>query len=206
MAPKPNVYIVDDDEPVRHALSLLLLATGFGVRSFGSAQDFLVDARELAPGCLVSDVRMPGIDGLELTKTLTERSMPFPVVLITGHADMTIAMRAMKAGAVDFVEKPFSRETVLESIARALDRLERSWHETETVEEARTHLALLTEREHQVLQCLLAGQPNKIIAHDLGISRRTVEGHRARIMDKMQARSLSQLVRLALAAGIKIAP
>jgi two-component system response regulator FixJ len=208
MTPKPNVYIVivDGEEPVRHSLALQLLAAGFGVRSFGSAQDFLDAAPGLALGCLVSDVRMPGIDGLELLRTLTERDMPFPVVLITSHPDIAIAVHAMKAGAVDFVEKPFSEEAILDSIARAQDRLERSRKDTEAGEAARARLALLTEREREVLEGLVAGLPNKTVAYELGISPRTVEMHRARIMDKMQARSLSHLVRLTLAVGIEIAP
>jgi two-component system response regulator FixJ len=206
MAPKRNIYVVDDDEAVRHALALQLSTAGFAVRSFGSAQGFLDGAAALAPGCLVSDIRMPGIDGLELLKTLTERNMSFPVVFITGHADVAIAVRAIKAGAVDFVEKPFSEDAILESIAQAQDRLERSRLETERGEAAHELLALLTERERQVLEALVAGRPNKTVAYDLGISRRTVEVHRARIMDKMRAHSLSQLVRLALAAGIQIAP
>ncbi len=205
MALMPNVYIVDDDMMVRHLLGQVLSAAGFAARSFGSAQDFLDAAPGLAPGCVVADVRMAGIDGLELLKMLAERDMPFPVVVISGHADVPMAVRAMKTGAVDFVEKPFSGATILDSIARAQDRLARSREETEAAEEARARLALLTEREREVLEGLAAGLPNKTVAYDLGISPRTVEAHRARIMEKMQARNLSHLVRLALAAGIGIA-
>jgi two-component system, LuxR family, response regulator FixJ len=206
MAPKRNVYIVDDNEPVRFALALQLSSVGFAVRSFGAAQDFLDGAPELAPGCLVSDIRLPGIDGLELLKTLIDRNMPFPVVLITGHADTALAVRAIRAGAVDFVEKPFTEAAILESIAQAQDRLDRSPQETEAGESAQALLALLTERERQVLEAIVAGLPNKTVAHNLGTSPYTVEVHRARIMDKMRARSLSHLVRLALAAGIEISP
>ncbi len=206
MVSKANVYIVDDDEPIRDSLSLQLSSAGFMVRSFGSAQGFLDAAPALAPGCLVSDVRMPDMDGLELLRRLTERAMPFTVVVMTGYADVPVAVRAMKAGAVDFVEKPFSEEAILGSIALAQDRLTRSREEGEVAEAARARLALLTERERQVLEGLAAGLPNKSVAYDLGISPRTVEVHRARIMEKMQASNLSHLVRLALAAGIEIGP
>ncbi len=206
MVSKANVYIVDDDEPIRDSLSLQLSSAGFMVRSFGSAQGFLDAAPALAPGCLVSDVRMPDMDGLELLRRLTERAMPFTVVVMTGYADVPIAVRAMKAGAVDFVEKPFSEEAILGSIALAQDRLARGREEGEAAEAARARLALLTERERQVLEGLAAGLPNKSVAYDLGISARTVEVHRARIMEKMQARNLSHLVRIALAAGIDIGP
>ncbi len=204
MAPRLNVYIVDDDEPIRDSLGLQLETAGFAVRSFGSAQGFLDAAPGLAPGCLVSDVRMPDMDGLELLRLLAERAMPFVVVVMTGYADVPVAVRAMKAGAVDFVEKPFTEEAILDSIALAQQRLARSREETEAGEAARARLALLTERERQVLEGLAAGLPNKTVAYDLGISPRTVEVHRARIMEKMQARNLSHLVRLALAAGIAI--
>ncbi len=205
MTLKPAVYIVDDDVFARHILGQVLSAAGFAARGFGSAQDFLDAAPGLEPGCLVADVRMPGIDGLELLKMLTERAMPFPAVVISGHADVPMAVRAMKTGAVDFVEKPFSGEVILDSIARAQDRLARSRNEADAAEAARMRLALLTERERQVLEGLVAGLPNKTLSYDLGISPRTVETHRARIMDKMQARNLSHLVRLTLAAGIEIA-
>jgi two-component system, LuxR family, response regulator FixJ len=198
----PNVYIVDDDVMAGRLLGQVLSAAGFAARSFASAQDFLDAAPWLAPGCLVADVRMPGIDGLELLRRLTERAMPFPAVMISGYADIPMAVRAIKIGAVEFVEKPFSEETILGSIARAQDRLARSGEETDA---ARARLALLTEREREVLEGLVAGLPNKTLAYDLGISVRTVEGYRARVMEKMQARNLSHLVRLALVAGIEIA-
>jgi two-component system, LuxR family, response regulator FixJ len=201
----PNVYVVDDDVMVRHVLSQMLSGAGFAARSFGSAEDFLDAAPTLAPGCLVADVRMPGMNGLELLQTLVKRDMSFPVVVMTAHADVPMAVGAIKAGAVDFVEKPFSGEAILGSIARAQDRLQRRRAEIAMAEAAHAHLARLTRRDRQVLECLVAGQPNKVIAYELGLSRRTVEHYRARIMAKMQAASLSGLVRLALAAGIKIA-
>lgn len=204
MPSKLNVYIVDDDEPIRDSLSLQLDAAGFAVRSFGSAQGFLAVASALAPGCLVSDIRMPDMDGLELLRVLNERAMPFGVVMMTGYADVPIAVRAMKAGAVDFIEKPFTEDAILDSIALAQEWLARSREESEAAEAARARVALLTEREREVLQGLAAGLPNKTVAYDLGISPRTVEVHRARIMEKLEARNLSHLVRLALAAGIAI--
>jgi two-component system, LuxR family, response regulator FixJ len=178
---------------------------GFAARSFASAQDFLDAVPWLAPGCLVADVRMPGIDGLELLRRLTERAMPFPAVMISGYADIPMAVRAIKIGAIEFVEKPFSEETILGSVARAQDRLARSGEETNAADAARARLALLTEREREVLEGLVAGLPNKTLAYDLGISVRTVENYRARIMEKMQAPNLSHLVRLALVAGVEIA-
>lgn len=205
MAPRPNVYIVDDDEPVRRSLAMQLSAAGFAVLSFASAQAFLDAAPGLAAGCLISDIRMPGMDGLELVRILTERDLPFPVVVMTGHADLAVAVRALRVGAIDFIEKPFSEEAIVESIGRAQDRLERTRKDTEAGETARARLALLTERERQVLQGLVSGLPNKTVAYNLGISQRTVEVYRARTMEKMQARSLSHLVRLALAAGIDFA-
>jgi two-component system, LuxR family, response regulator FixJ len=204
-APKPAVYVVDDDEPVRASLALQLSTAGFPVESFVLAHDFLDAAPTLGPGCVISDVRMPGMDGLELIRHLGERGLRFPVVIMTGHADVAIAVRAMKAGAVDFVVKPFSEETILAALALAQERLEQTRIETGTADAAHARLVLLSERERQVLEGLVAGLPNKTVAYDLGISPRTVEVHRAHIMDKMQCRSLSQLVRLALAAGIDIA-
>jgi two-component system, LuxR family, response regulator FixJ len=201
----PNVYVVDDDVMVRHVLSQMLSGAGFAARGFSSAQDFLDAAPWLTPGCIVADVRMPGIDGLQLLRTLTEREMPFPVVIITGHANVPMAVRAIKTGAVDFLEKPFSEEAILGSIVRAQDRLGQSPREFEAGETARARVAALTNRERQVLEGVVAGLPNKTVAYDLGISTRTVDYYRARVMEKMQASSLSHLVRLALAAGIKIA-
>lgn len=199
-----NVYIVDDDVMVRHVLGQTLSTAGFAARGFGSAQDFLDAAPRLAPGCLVADIRIPGIDGLQLLRTLTEREMLFPVVIITGHANVPMAVRAIKTGAVHFLEKPFSEEAILGSVAQAQDRLGQSPREIETGEMAQARVAALTNRERQVLEGLVAGLPNKTVAYDLGISIRTVQYYRARVMEKMRASSLSHLVRLALAGGIEI--
>jgi len=202
MAADQLIYVVDDDEAVRDSLSLLLEARGHTVRSFASAREFLTAAPSLRPGCLIADIRMPEMDGLELQQRLIERALRFPLIVITGHGDVPLAVRTMKAGAIDFIEKPFAAETILSSAAAALARLAESGDRDPLAETATAKLALLTPREREVLQGLLAGLPNKSIAYDLAISPRTVEIHRARVMDKMGARSLSELIRMSLAAGV----
>jgi two-component system response regulator FixJ len=197
------IYLVDDDEAVRDSLSLLLETRGFTVRAFASAQEFLAAAPSLRPGVLVSDVRMPEMDGLELQQHLAERGFSFPLIIITGHGDVALAVQAMKAGALDFIEKPFAAETILNAAATALERLGEPVDGNPLAATAAVRLALLTPREREVLEGLLAGLPNKSIAYDLAISPRTVEIHRARVMEKMAARSLSELVRLSLAAGLQ---
>jgi two-component system, LuxR family, response regulator FixJ len=200
------VYIVDDDEAVRDSLSVLLESKGYAVKSFVSAPEFLSAAPLLPVGCLIVDIRMPEMDGLELQQHLTDRSLDFPLIVITGHGDVPLAVRAMKAGAVDFIEKPFASEAILSSLEAALSRLTTPSEEDPAKAAATAKLALLSSRELQVLQGLLGGLPNKSIAYDLGISPRTVEIHRARLMDKTGARSLSGLIRLALAAGVQPSP
>jgi two-component system, LuxR family, response regulator FixJ len=197
------VYIVDDDEAVRDSLLVLLESKAYAVRSFGSAPEFLAAAPSLPVGCLIADIRMPEMDGLELQQHLIDRSLHFPLIVITGHGDVPLAVRAMKAGAVDFIEKPFASEAILNSLDTALARSSTPSEQDPTAVAAATKLALLSPREREVLEGLLAGLPNKTIAYDLAISPRTVEIHRARVMDKMAARSLSELVRLALAAGVR---
>ena len=200
------VYIVDDDDAVRDSLSVLLESKAYIVRSFGSAPEFLAAAPSLPVGCLIADIRMPEMDGLELQQHLIERSLHFPMIVITGHGDVPLAVRAMKAGAIDFIEKPFASEAILESIGAALSRLAAPDERDPAAVAAAAKLALLSPREREVLEGLLAGLPNKSIAYDLAISPRTVEIHRARVMDKMGARSLSELIRLALAAGARPSP
>jgi two-component system, LuxR family, response regulator FixJ len=203
MSSKRCVYIVDDDAAVRDSLSVLLEAKGHAVRSFGSAPDFLTAAPLLPVGCLIVDIRMPEMDGLELQQHLIDRSLDFPLIVITGHGDVPLAVRAMKAGAVDFIEKPFASRAILDSIEVAFSRLATPGERDPIAVAAATKLGLLSPREREVLGGLLAGLPNKTIAYDLAISPRTVEIHRARVMDKMGARSLSELIRLALAAGVQ---
>lgn len=197
------VYIVDDDEAVRDSLSVLLEAIGHTVRTFGLARDFLEAAPTLPVGCLIADIRMPGMDGLELQRALNEQALHFPMIVITGHGDVPLAVRAMKAGALDFIEKPFAAPTILAGVEAALSRIESAERRDPAAQAALAKLELLSPREREVLEGLLAGLPNKTIAYDLAISPRTVEIHRARVMDKMGARSLSELIRLALAAGLQ---
>lgn len=197
------VYIVDDDDAVRDSLSVLLEAVGHRVRKFGLARDFLDAAPTLPSGCVIVDIRMPEMDGLELQRALNEQALDFVVIVITGHGDVPLAVRAMKAGALDFIEKPFATPTILASVEAALSRLESVEERDPVAEAALAKLELLSPREREVLEGLLAGLPNKTIAYDLAISPRTVEIHRARVMDKMGARSLSELIRCALAAGLQ---
>src|SRR5208337_3282232 len=206
MPPERCAYIVDDDEAVRDSLSALLTSNTYTVKSFGSAPEFLAAAPSLPLGCLIVDIRMPEMDGLELQQRLGERGLDFPLIVISGHGEVPLAVRAMKAGAVDFIEKPFSSEAILNSLDLALSRLAAPNEQDLVAASAAAKLTLLSSRERQVLEGLLAGRPNKTIAYDLAISPRTVEIHRARVMDKMGARSLSELVRFALAAGVRPNP
>ena len=197
----PRVYVVDDDE---HILRLLgrQLGTEYDVMCFSSAIHFLDASGSLPPGCLILDVNMPELNGLEVQRRLAARNLRFPTIMITGLGELSIAVQAMKAGAIDFVEKPFRRNTIIDSIRLAQHHLAPADTGSDDAVVAKTRLAMLSARERQVLDGLVAGLPNKSIAYDLGISPRTVEMHRAHIMTKMEARSLSALVRGALAAGI----
>ena len=206
MADDRLVYVVDDDEAVRESLSALLEARSYTVRTFGLARDFLAAAPTLRPGCLVADIRMPEMDGLEMQQHLNERGLDFPLIMVTGHGDVPLAVRAMKAGAIDCFEKPFAAEAIVAGINAALARLAASDAADPVAAGAAARLALLSPREREVLQGLLAGLPNKSIAYDLAISPRTVEIHRARVMDKMGAKSLSELIRMSLAAGLQPKP
>ena len=204
MKPKARVYILDDDDAVRDSLSFQLETAGYQVTGFASGMDFLRVAPTLDAGCLILDVRMPEIDGMDLQSRLNDMNLGFSVIMMTGHGDVALAVRAMRAGAIDFVEKPFSEEAILESIRLALGRTRRAGTESRETDVATARLAALSCREREVMEGLVAGQPNKMIAFELGLSPRTVEVHRARIMDKTQARSVPELVRLALAAGVQI--
>ena len=201
--PEPpwTVFVVDDDAPVRDSLAFLLEAAGFPVRTFASAEAFLDALRPDWQGCLLTDVRMPGLSGVELQETLSRRGVELPVIVMTGHGDVPLAVRAMKAGAVDFLEKPFDDAQLIERLEQC--RAEDAARRARRAARARRREALerLTPRERQVLACLVAGKPNKIIAAELGISPRTVEVHRARVLEKLGARSLPELVRIALEAG-----
>ena len=203
MTDNRHVYIVDDDDAVRDSLSVLLQASGYRVRSFGLAREFLDAAPNLPFGCLIVDIRMPEMDGLELQRQLAARSLNFPLIVITGHGDVPLAVRAMRGGAIDFIEKPFATGAILAGIEMARARLTTTGADDPTAAAAAARLGWLSPREREVLEGLLAGLPNKSIACELGISPRTVEIHRARVMDKMAAKSLSALIRLSLAAGLQ---
>ncbi len=196
------VHLIDDDDAVRHSLAFVLTAAGHAVRVYELGSAFLAALQTLQPGCIVSDVRMPGVDGLELLRKLRELGVDMPVIIITGHADVPLAVEAMKAGASDFIEKPFDDETLLRAIHVALESYEASSDRDAERAEIRGRLNSLTPREREVLDGLLAGYPNKTIAYDLKLSPRTVEVHRGNVMAKMGATSLSSLVRMALTAKV----
>lgn len=194
------VHVIDDDVDVRQSLAFLLSTAGLAVRVHDSAVAFLKVLPDAQPGCVVTDIRMPEMDGLELQRRLAELKSGFPVIVMTGHGDVPMAVEAMKAGAVDFIEKPFDDETLLSAIRSALDRHSRNREREDRVVSIRKRLDVLSARERDVLRGLAAGKANKVIAYDLGISARTVEVYRANVMTKMQADSLSELVRMVLMA------
>lgn len=202
VASDPVVYLVDDDAAALDSIAALLTVCGFVPRTFSSGQQFLASARGLPPGCVVSDVRMPELDGLAMLEQLNRLKLPFAVVFVTGHGDIRTAVRAIRAGAVDFVEKPIDGGVLVNAIRIAQEELTGSGGQDIRSESSLARLAQLTPREKDVFARLVAGMPNKVIAQDLGISPRTVEFHRSRVMAKMHARSLSALIRLGLAAGL----
>lgn len=197
-----KIYIVDDDQAVRESLRLLLETSGYIVGAYPSAQSFLDAVDGLGFGCLIVDLQMPEMDGLELQRRLTERGIKLPVIMVTAHGDVATAVRAMRAGAIDFVEKPFTEEAIKAGIALGLAAVPKPSSADRSRLAIQERLKILSPREREVLDGMVAGHPNKVIAYKLSLSPRTVEIHRARVMDKMQARSLSELVRLALAAGL----
>ncbi|MGA2636678.1 response regulator FixJ [Methylocella sp.] len=197
MAHDAVVHLIEDDEGVRQGLAFLLTASGFAVRVYESAVAFLEALPSVQPGCIVTDVRMPGIDGLELQRQLNDRQIGLPVIVMTGHGDVPLAVEAMKAGAVDFLEKPFNDEVLLSAIRTAVDRHARDARRNDEAAAVAGKLACLSARERDVLDGLFAGRPNKTIAYDLKISVRTVEVHRAHLMAKMGASNLSELLRMA---------
>lgn len=197
-----TVVVVDDDEAVRDSLTALIETEGWQVKAFPSGEALLAGLDASGVVCLVVDVRMPGIDGLELQKRLRERGIDTPVVIVTGHGDIPLAVKAMKDGAFDFIEKPFDNAIILDCVRRAARERERATEKKQYIVETTARIERLTPREREVLELLVTGYANKQIAHLLNISARTVEIHRARVMEKMDARNLSHLVRLALAAGV----
>jgi two-component system response regulator FixJ len=203
MAADAKVFVVDDDEAVRDSLQVLLEVAGFDVRSFGVAREFLAAVGSEQTGCLLADVQMPDISGLELQERVGKACPELSVVIMTGHGDVPMAVKAMKAGAVDFIEKPFTEATLLAAVRRAIEQSTRQGRRAAEREAEAAKVDSLSTRERQVLSGLVAGHPNKVIAHHLQISPRTVEIYRARLMDKMQAGSLSELVRMAVTAGVQ---
>lgn len=202
MTTSGTVHIVDDDEAVRDSLEALLGAKGYAAKTYGSAEAFLA-AHAGDPGsCAIVDVQMPGMNGIALLNELRRRGQTMPVIVVTGHGDIPLAVQAMKAGAVDFVEKPYANETIFDAVRRALATAPASEAQSGAAVDITARIATLTPRERDVMEQLVIGNPNKIIAYGLKISPRTVEIHRANLMKKMQADSLSHLVRMALAAGI----
>ena len=218
-SPEPTVFIVDDDEAVRDSVAILLECAGFRVESFDSPLAFLGSDAPARRGCLLVDVRMPQMSGLDLQERLVQEGRALPVIVMTGHADVPLAVRAMKAGAIDFVEKPFEEQALVDSVRSALARAGNGAAEPPAAPaaappppepvvspEIQARLDSLTPRERDVLQWLVQGKSNKIIAFELSISPRTVEIHRARVMEKMRADSLPSLVRMALSAGVGSQP
>jgi FixJ family two-component response regulator len=194
----PIVFIVDDDEAVRNSLRLLLKSVGLAAAALPSAREFLDTYKPLQPGCLVLDVRMPGMSGLDLQQLLNLQGAVIPVIFITGHGDVPMAVEAMQAGAFDFLQKPFRDQQLIDCIQRALEKDRASRAQLDERSRIQERLGSLTPREREVLTLVTSGRPNKIMAADLGVSQRTVEIHRARVMEKMGASSLAQLVRMVM--------
>jgi len=206
MGHKKLIHIIDDEEAIRRSAGYMLKTSGYTVETWSSGAAFLKEVRHAEQGCVLLDVRMPELDGLEVQRMLAERGVTMPVVIMTGHGDIAIAVRAMKAGAVDFLEKPFEKATLLGAVEAAFARLGAAGDAATRAADAEVILGALTPRERDVLDGLARGLPNKTIAYDLGISPRTVEVHRANLMAKLDVRSLSDALRIAFAAGMGAEP
>ncbi len=202
MADKRMVHVVDDEEALRRSASFLLKTSGYAVTVWSSGVAFLKEARHAEPGCVLLDIRMPEMDGFAVQAAMIERGIAMPVIILTGHGDITMAVAAMKAGAVDFLEKPFEKAALVAALAEGFRRLDGLDADQERAKDAGVRIAALTPREQDVLGGLARGLPNKTIAYDLAISPRTVEVHRANLMTKLGVRSLSDALRLAFAAGV----
>ncbi|HEV8018730.1 MAG TPA: response regulator transcription factor [Steroidobacteraceae bacterium] len=196
--PAPTIYVVDDDEGVRNSVRFLLKSVGLTARTLASAREFLEIYKSGQPGCVVLDVRMPGMSGLELQQQLNLRGAIIPVIFITGHGDIPMAVEAMQHGAFDFLQKPFRDQDLIDRIQRALERDARNRATLAQHDRIRERFHSLTPREREVLTLMTGGKPNKVMAADLGVSQRTVEIHRARVMEKTGAASLAQLVRMVM--------
>ncbi len=197
----PIVYIVDDNDDVRETLELLFESVDLCAKSFGSAGEFLDTYPMGQSGCLIADVRMPGLSGLELQEDMAKRSIDLPVIIITGYGDVEMAVNAMKAGAADFIEKPYKEQELLDRVHKAISQNAEKRHESNEEQKAREGLAQLTPRERQVLDYVVGGEPNKRIAHNLELSEKTIEFHRANIMKKLKAKSFAELVRKTMAGN-----
>ena len=195
------VYLVDDEEAIRRSAGFMLKTSGFQVKPFASGVEFLKE-KELEPGCVLLDIRMPDMDGFEVMTELFKRGIHWPVVVMTGHGEVPVAVRAMKLGAVDFIEKPFEKAVLMSALNEGFSRIEQADRSRVRRDEAETRLHALTPRERDVLLGLVRGHPNKTIAYDLDISPRTVEIHRANLMTKLGVASLSEALRIAFAAGL----
>jgi len=194
------VHLVDDDAAIRRSVGFILKTSGHRVETYDSGMELLKKSGDLEQGCILLDIRMPGMDGLEVQQALQDQGVSLPVIIMTGHGDVTLAVKAMKAGAVDFIEKPFDKEALLASLEQGFGRLSRKEATDDRKRDAEVRLQALTPRERDVLIGLAQGLPNKTIAYDLGISPRTVEIHRANLMSKLEVRSLSEALRIAFAA------
>ncbi len=202
MSERKRIHLVDDEESVRRSTSFMLRTSGYDVDTYPSGVAFLERVEDARPGCILLDVRMPEMDGIEVQAELSRRGVKLPVIVLTGHGDVGTAVAAMKGGALDFLEKPFERDALVDALERGFERLEQGDAAVASRAEAERRIALLSPREEDVLRGLVRGHPNKTIAYDLGISPRTVEVHRANAMAKLEARSLSEALRLAFAAGL----
>ena len=194
------IHLVDDDPSVRRSVAFMLKTSGHQVHAYESGVELLKNASHLDQGCVLLDIRMPGMDGLEVQQALQDKGIGLPVIIMTGHGDVGLAVKAMKAGAVDFIEKPFEKDTLIASLDEGFGRLSRREGTQDRKKDAEVRLQALTPRERDVLEGLAQGLPNKTIAYDLGISPRTVEIHRANLMTKLGVRSLSEALRIAFAA------
>ena len=199
MGSETRVFIVDDDSGVRSALQLLLESVGLSVETFASAPAFLAEFDPARLGCILLDVRMPGMSGLELQARLADEPLHPPIIIITGHGDVPMAVRAVQAGALNFIEKPFNDQVLLDSVHRAIERDAQQRGEASRLADIQTRYNKLTPRERQVLELVVAGKRNKVIAAELSVSQSTVEAHRAKVMEKMEADTLSDLMRMMLA-------
>lgn len=197
-----TVHLVDDDESIRRSVSFLLRTSGYLVKTYASGVEFLAEGKALAPGCILLDVQMPEVNGLEVQRRLREQGILLPVIVMTAHGDVAVSVQAMKSGAVDFIEKPFEKAVLLGAIEDGFARLEQTGRRHARAEEARVRLGVLTPRELDVMKGLVRGHPNKTIGYDLDISPRTVEIHRANLMTKLGVASLSEALRIAFAAGL----